>query len=176
MKVQPSRVARLVAGREWPEVQSQYKLGPGVFAFSCAGHGGVVAVIGAAALPGELVQLARTERKVEFAVFAPGRVYYTGGGGAVTSRSAPIYEQSTLRQWAETCPYPSYEVWLGEEDCDWATIIAANDNLRLGGIEAGYFSRGLERNAVLSCLDNWNPSWTGPVRELSVGARPHSVV
>ena len=44
-EIAPSRIARYVAAKEWPEVQSQRKVARGVYRFSCAGHGGLVAVL-----------------------------------------------------------------------------------------------------------------------------------
>jgi hypothetical protein len=158
MNVTPSRVARTVAGREWPDVQSQHKLAPGVFGFSCAGHGGIVAVIGIADLPERAVELAREHGKTELIVFRPGEAMYCAGSPA--SMSTPIYKRDSLAAWAEQHPnYPAFEVWVGEEDCDWSLIVLANDEIRTGGIAGRYFSETTTEEHVRDSARSWNPDF-----------------
>lgn len=115
MQVSPSRIARTVAGRVWPDVQVQHKLAKGVFAFSCAGHGGVVAVIGEADLPDFAVQAAREAGLVETVVFQPV--------GRKTKIHGPSTHYRDLVYWGQANNFDSCEVWIGEEDCDWATVL-----------------------------------------------------
>ncbi len=157
MSVTASRIARAVAAREWPDVQRQAKIGRGVFGFSCAGHGGIVAVIGVADLPDAAVEAARAEGLTEFVVFHGGKVYYTAGDGP-----APVYKREPLEAWAKDNPSADYfEVWVGEEDCAWATIVYADDSLRDGGVKGGYFSAGITREEVESSCFDWHPEYAG---------------
>jgi hypothetical protein len=154
--VAPSRVARTVAAREWPDVQAQHKLGAGVFGFSCAGHGGIVAVIGVADLPEHAVELAREFGKTELVVFRPGEVLSTCNAQGDT----PIYKRDSLAAWSAQHPhYESFEVWVGEEDCDWSLIILANDALREGGIKARYFAETCTPEHVRDNARSWNPDF-----------------
>lgn len=159
-KPTPSTIARAVAAREWPEVQRQVKIGPGVFGFTCAGHGGIVAIIGVADLPAAAVDAARAEGLTEFVVCRPGEICYTSG----QSLTAPMYKRSSLEEYAAARPeLPAFEVWIGEEDCDWSTILYANDALRVGALSRpghhGYLAEGVTREDVERSACDWNPDY-----------------
>lgn len=139
----PNAIARLVAGQLWPDVQRQYKLTKGVFAFSCAGHGGIVAVIGVADLPNANVEAARELGMTEIVVNA---------GANYTSVTR---DRKALTDYARSGGYPCQEVWIGEEDCDWATIALASEQVRTGMSAAGYSSEIDYEHAYASCR-SWN--------------------
>lgn len=168
MGVTPSRVARAVAGREWPDVQVQRWLAPGVFGFTCAGHGGIVAIVGVADLPEAAVELAREHGQTELIVFRPGEVMYSGGSPA--GLRTPIYRRESLERWARERRFPTFEVWVGEEDCDWACIVLANDGIREGGIEARYFASGLTAEDVRGCAERWSGAFVRELDRLAVAA------
>ena len=144
-----SRVARRVAGALWPDVQSQKKVAPGTFGFSCSGHGGLVAVIGEAPFTEEQVQRAREYGSIELAVFGHGRSYTTA-----------THEAAGLREWAERYGAEVYEVWVGEEDCAWALLAWESEEIREGMFTAGY-STQLSAAEVLETVETWNPRWLG---------------
>lgn len=77
LKITPSAAARRLAGQLWPDVQKQRRLAPGVYGFTCAGHGGVIAVIGKAQLSPAHVAAARDAELTELVVIAPGKTYST---------------------------------------------------------------------------------------------------
>lgn len=142
----PSRVARAMAAATWPDVQHQTKLGPGVFDFSCAGHGGIVAVLNAANFPPEVVEVAREHGKTELIV-------YGFGGFSTTER----YTRESLAEWADAHGFPQWEVWIGEEDCDWALLVVADPTL------AGPMARGWRKTPAEVAqyarenAERWNP-------------------
>jgi hypothetical protein len=150
----PSRIARTIAGQLWPDVQAQYRCVPGVYGFSCAGHGGLVAVLDAAKLPAYAVNAARECGKMELVASHPrGRGFKT----YTTVR----YTADSLRKLALDPRVTLHECWIGEEDCDWATIAYADPGVVAGGVRAGYFSQsafdGGEGNKyVRDCLKRWN--------------------
>jgi hypothetical protein len=149
----------MAASREWPDVQRQVKIADGVYGFTCAGHGGIVAVIGVADLPEAAVQAARDAGRIEFAVFDRGRALYSSGGTYVTPRTAPVYQQDSLREYAARRPdLESFEVWVAEEDCDWATVLYANDKLREAAL-GRYLAEGVTREDVEGCVLRWNTDW-----------------
>lgn len=167
MAVTPSRAARTVAGREWPQVQFQYRRAPGVFGFSCAGHGGIVAVLAVAELPDVAVSAARELGKTEFIVFAPGETMYSGGSPAGVR--TPVYRRESLEQWAAASPrLPSFEVWVAEEDCDWSCLVLADPGLLDGGIKAGYFSSHLTIDDVRGNAQEWNPAFLAALEPAGV--------
>lgn len=154
----PSRIARAYAASAWPDVQSQTKLAPGVFDFSCAGHGGTVAVLDFADLPAELVALARKHSKTE----------YVGlhGRSLITSEQ---YTRETFERMREH-GMPVFEVWAGEEDCDWSLIALASERICAAMAEKmrdgspmatadGMHTYALENAA------RWNPGYLRDVAE-----------
>lgn len=114
----PSAIARTLAAQTWPDVQSQTKLGPGVFEFSCAGHGGIIAVLPAASFPEDAVSIARAHGRTELVVHGFRR-YMT----------SERYTRESLAEYAERHGFPSWECWVGEEDCDWALLVVAKPEL-----------------------------------------------
>jgi hypothetical protein len=154
-KIAPSRVARTMAGALWPDVQFQHKVAAGIYGFSCAGHGGLVAVVGAANLPTAAVDVARECGKIELAVVAYGRrtrVYTTAK-----------YTAESLRKIAEHPDAELFECWIGEEDCDWATIAYVAPEVIPGGIRAGYFSQSADETYVRECLERWNADYLAKI-------------
>lgn len=132
----PSRIARAIAARQWPDIQRQCKIGRGVFGFSCAGHGGIVAVLEHAELSADAIEAAR----------ASGFV-------------VDCYIPGTGRTFA---------AWIGEEDCDWSTILFADDSLRTGAIRGRYLAEDVTREDVERSARDWNPDYVsaltgGPV-------------
>lgn len=121
--LQPSRVARYVAGKEWGlPVQDQERLTKGIYTFSTPGHGGVVAVIGyAPSLSDAAVQAARECGYVyQVAVWTKGR------------RNSWFYSfEYSAESWAEFLDrnpqLEVYDVWVGEEDCAKATILGSSE-------------------------------------------------
>ena len=148
--MQASRIARRVAGALWPDVQQQRKVAPGTFGFSCAGHGGLVAVVGQAPFTDEQVQRFRDHGRVELAAFGNGRSFTT-----VTHLEAGI------RVWAAQPGVELYEVIVGEEDCDWALLAYESDEIREGLSAGGYFSAPITSAEVLETVEHWNPRWLG---------------
>ena len=151
-KADPSRIARAVAGALWPDVQSQTCFAPGVYWFHCAGHGGCVAVIEAAELPAIAVDVARNCKKTELALF----IDYGGQRRPRTEiRTSVTYKADSLREAARTdrrCRL--YEVWVGEEDCDWACLVHAAPSLIAAARKR--LNWALTGEDVDSCLGRWN--------------------
>ena len=146
--IAPSRVARTMAAAQWPDVQDQRKCTRGVFGFTCSGHGGLIAVIGEADLPDAAITAARETGRTGLVVFSPGRTF-------TTEKWTP----DSLTAWAESRGYPIFEVWIGEEDCDFATLCYANDEIRTGGIRSGYFSESCTAEYCRENIDRWNEEW-----------------
>jgi hypothetical protein len=131
----PSQIARSVAASLWPDVQRQTKVASGTFGFSCSGHGGIVGVIDS--LPTDVseadIQAARDAGLIETVLVCHGRrkrIYSTATG---LSREGLL--QNADNPWAEI-----REVWVGEEDCDWATLVLASDTISTGA--AGKYLSG----------------------------------
>ena len=152
----PSRIARRMAGELWPDVQPQRKLAPGVFDFSCAGHGGIVAVLDAAELPAELVGLARKHGKMEFVG------YY--GGRLITSER---YTRETFERLQES-GRQVWKCWVGEEDCDWALIALASEAVCVALAEKWRGRDGAAgvRDYAVDNARRWNPDYIADVAEL----------
>lgn len=146
----PSSVARRIAGALWPDVQFQRRVARGVYGFSCAGHGGLVAIVGEAPFTEEQVERFREAGRTELVVYRPGRSF-----------TSIQYTQASLREWAETYGAELYEAIVGEEDCDWALLCYENDDIRTGAIAAGYLSEGVTPETVRSSVETWSPRWLG---------------
>jgi hypothetical protein len=163
-KIAPSRVARTMAAQLWPDVQSQYRCAPGIYGFSCAGHGGLVAVVGAADLPADAVQAARDCNKIELVA-----VRHLGGNRYQTMTTAK-YTAASLRAYCAHGRAKLYELWIGEEDCDWATIAYVAPEVLTGGQRAGYFGQSADIEYVRGCLERWNPDFLERVDTLAGSA------
>jgi hypothetical protein len=133
----PSAIARKVAATEWPDVQDQSKLTTGIFNFSCAGHGGVVAVIGVAKLDERYVHAARETGFIDRVAITPNR-FQIDDQGSRTVKTWSItalethFKEGQLEKWALGLNGYMQEVWIGEEDCAWATIALASEAMRIG--------------------------------------------
>lgn len=150
----PGRLARAVAAQAWPDVQTQQRIDRGVYGFVCAGHGGIVAVIGEADLPEEMIEAARRLGKTEL-------VLEDHAGGRIKRWTTPRYRAEDMRRKAGQHPdrLTLSEVWVGEEDCDWATILYANPDLIQKSIDAGYDGPGLDLAGVKGSLERWNEAF-----------------
>lgn len=155
----PSRIARRLAGDFWPDVQAQRKLAPGVFDFSCAGHGGIVAVLDAAELPAELVDLARKHGKTELVGDYHGKL--------ITSER---YTRDTFDR-MQAAGMAVLECWIGEEDCDFALIALASEKVCAGlaktAREGSPYSTPEGMRAY--CRENaerWNPEFVADMDSL----------
>jgi hypothetical protein len=156
----PSRIARTIAGREWPDVQSQYKLAPGIFWFTCAGHGGAVAVIGTADLPEQAVQAARVCQLVELAVIED-----LGGTTRTLSTSGQFYTRASLCEWATRSDRRTLvECWVGEEDCAWATLAMCSPAMR-EGMERKMGCRPLSEREARETVERWHPEFLGALEQ-----------
>lgn len=147
----PSSLARLLASQEWPDVQAQYQLGRGVYGFTCAGHGGIIAVIGEAELDPKHVEVARKQGKTEL-------VAEVRSGSRTKRYTSHKYTRSSLEELAKRSPeqVSLVELWAGEEDCDWATIVHANPDLLDAGKNAGYFGSTATMETVADNVRAWN--------------------
>lgn len=142
----PSRIARHVASALWPEVQQQSKVARGVFNFSCAGHGGLVAIVGAADIPSNHLRAARESGRLELVVIGSRRILSTCQG----------YTRESLVEWAERAGAEQIEVWPGEEDCDWATIALAVPAVLEGAVKARVFADcALEDDFAFDTCRRW---------------------
>jgi len=130
----PSRIARAVAAKFWPDVQVQTKYAPGIFNFSCAGHGGLVAVLGEATFRPEHIELARKHGYL--LPYAAVTKYRDGTGPVSLHLCESITVAAAWNEWADNLPLAavlaSGEVWVGEEDCEWATIAACSPDYMAG--------------------------------------------
>ena len=157
----PSRIARKLAGDIWPDVQHQRKLAPGIFDFSCAGHGGTVAVLDAADLPADLVDLARKHGKTELVGNYHGRLI-----------SSELYTRETFER-MRAAGMPVYECWAGEEDCDWALIALASPAMcaaiaarMTSGAMPGVRTADGMRQYARECSERWNPEFVADMDAL----------
>lgn len=155
MTAQPARIARAVAADLWPSVQNQQKIAAGVWWFSCAGHGGCVAVIGVAELPEIAVDVARARGKTELAIFIDYGAHHRP---RTQVRTSITYTEQGLRDLAaRDARVTLFELWVGEEDCDWACIFHSASAL----IEPAARALGwtLRADDVDGCVDRWNPEF-----------------
>jgi hypothetical protein len=130
-----SQLARSVASQQWPDVQSQKKVASGTFGFSCAGHGGLVGVVDS--LPADVseadIQAARDAGLIATVLIVHNRrkrIYSSAAG----------YSAGALAAYKGQEGYEVREVWIGEEDCDWATLVLASDTIASGA--AGKYLSG----------------------------------
>lgn len=116
------QIARSLAQQAWGTVNGQKKLAPGVFAFSCSGHGGIIAFIDEDGINPtvEQMQAARKEGLVHLVSTTENR------GRQTTCSTHDCYnrEQMMLNKRDFADRVQLNEVWYGEEDCAWATLAA----------------------------------------------------
>lgn len=156
----PSQLARNLAERLWPDVQSQMQLAPGVYDFSCAGHGGVIAILDHANFPERNVKAARdlgfTELIGVQRVSANRRRFYATVG-------SNAYTRESIEKAAAAHPsFKVFEAWVGEEDCDWATIFYSDPKLIDKANAKGW---GVSEKIVRNCLVNWNERFLAEVED-----------
>lgn len=129
MNVQPSRIARYVAGRTWgTPVQSSQMLSHGVYSFDTPGHGGIVAVVPAVREdaehgfnPAALAAARATGRIERVAILIREehrqRVKFYGTSGE--------FRPGQLAEFAARHRMELCDVWIGEEDCAYAPLLLA---------------------------------------------------
>lgn len=131
-----STIARSVAGQSWGAPDQQKKLAPGTYWFSTPGHGGIVALVDELDLDESVIEAARKAGLIHYTIRVNhGRrhsVYSTANG----------YRKEDLVKTAERYPRHTEvrEVWVGEEDCDWATLAYVYPALRDGMAKKGFGS------------------------------------
>lgn len=169
MNVQPSRIARYVAGRTWGHpVQSSRMLSHGVYSFDTPSHGGIVAVVPAVREhaehgfdPAALAAARATGRIEQVAILVRGeRAKLYGPSG----EHAP----GALAAWAARYGAELCDVWIGEEDCAYAPLLLACKparvkwNATLGEPEADdaaavEFLRGVCQRWETDYLEHYDP-------------------
>lgn len=156
MNIAPSSVARTMAGAMWPDVQDQKKVAKGVYEFSCAGHGGLVAVLGVANLPTEAIAAAREQpdRFIELVAVRPGHRY-----------TSVRYTKDSLRALAQNPYVELFECWVGEEDCDWATIALVSPEVREGMAKNGRYE--ITEQDARKCCERWNQTFLNALQEVA---------
>jgi hypothetical protein len=143
LSVTDSRLARFVAGREWPDVQTQAKYADGAFWFTSAGHGGTV------------VRLDRFSAEAQTALRAAGLVeYVVVRKHANATKLYYSRDYNHLNEYAERNGFDLVEFAVGEEDCGYADLFFVNDSLR----EAANAKMGGShtRDEVADTVKNWN--------------------
>lgn len=127
----PSQVAKTIAAQTWGEVQSQTRLCPGVYSFSSAGHGGLVAVIEhAPGLPDEAVEAARATGRL-------GRMFVVHNRPRRQFCWEANYDSAELEKHIAHCRaigirVKTFTCWIAEEDLEYATILCSSEPARLG--------------------------------------------
>jgi hypothetical protein len=164
-KTSSSTIARSVASAMWPDVQQQRKVAPGAYWFSCAGHGGVIGIVDELGLSDEIIQVARDCGLIALVADVNHgnrhRRYCTAAG----------YNEAELRNLAREYPtrVTLHEVWIGEEDCDWATLAYVND-----GVLA---DTSATRQEARECCERWsNADFVAAVDALDPGVSMFEVV
>ncbi|HTB50081.1 MAG TPA: hypothetical protein VK701_03820 [Solirubrobacteraceae bacterium] len=176
-----SRIARAVAAALWPDVQSQRKLCRGAFAFSCAGHGGIVALLDEMSLAEGAVRAARECGLIALAA----RVDH--GRSCRTYCTAAGYDRRELDRLAQSYPdaVELREVWIGEEDCDWATLALVSAAVREGMSRSGYATSEVTQEAAYQTVQSWNEQFLAalypdyeplPDGQIAAAARRRSIL
>jgi hypothetical protein len=146
--VTQSRVARFVAAKEWPDVQTQRKYADGAYWFTCAGHGGTVVMLDRFA-PFAQETLREHNLTAFVVVQTAGRrtkLYYSGE-----------YERESLLRFAVSNGYEVVWVAVGEEDCGYADLFLAKDALRVGMNAKTGSTQTCEE--VADTVKNWHPGF-----------------
>ncbi len=136
------------------------RMAAGVYWFSCAGHGGCVAVHGIANISEGAWAAARASGKTMIVGRAGRRLY-----------NDHHYNAAQVRVLDE-----QWEVWIGEEDCDWATIYMAHNDL--DGLIKRSEAKGmtLDREYVARSCKSWNPDFYTALTGEAVSAGESSVI
>lgn len=129
--IAPSRIARFVGGKEWPNVQSQQKVAAGVYRISSAGHGGLVAVFPTA--------FKSVPQRAFDAAKATGRIYEVvvqKFGRRSESKYSFEYAPASWAQWRDAALARGnaelYHVWAAEEDAEYLTLLLVSQQVRDG--------------------------------------------
>jgi hypothetical protein len=143
----------------WPDVQKQDKVTKGVYTFMSAGHGGLVAVLDAADLPADAVTAARATGGLIYTVAVARhgrsvRMYSTVPGDSRNS----CFTREALEQFAANNPgrVTLHDVWVGEEDCGWATLALVSSDIRDGLIRLGAAAGSVTGDAPYTCVQRFN--------------------
>ena len=155
------RIAARVAGAAWGEVQNQGKLARGVFEFHTAGHGGIVAVLDTARIDPRFVDVARACGLTEWWVEVPrGLARYSDGSKRWVGHyiRGPFAEKPPASESPEAFPRRYVEVWGGEEDCDYATILLACRAARIGYWKRRWSGTPSEED-IRACVERWRPTF-----------------
>ena len=125
-KTPAATIARSVAAAMWPTVQRQRKLTRGAFEFSCAGHGGIVALVDQLDITPEILEAARQTGRIALV----GR--FNLGRRTQTTCTAAGYNRASVETNAERYPAHSElrEVLIAEDDCEWATLALVSPAIR----------------------------------------------
>lgn len=151
----PSKIARSVAAQQWPDVQVQAKVAKGLFQFVCAGHGGLVGIVSEMEVEPKYIEAARKAGLIDLVLRVPcGRQRRIR-----TLSSAAGYKAEDLCAWHEANQLNDselIEVWIGEEDCDWATLAYVSPLIR--------DSLGASQDEVRSLVERYNPEFVEALR------------
>lgn len=155
--VPPSVLARTIAGQQWPDVQQQSKVAKGVYQFSCAGHGGLIGIVSEMDVEPKYIEAARKAGLIDLVLRVPcGRQRRIR-----TLSSAAGYKAEDLCAWHEANQLNDselIEVWIGEEDCDWATIAYASSEYK--------DALGATTHELRSLLETYRPEYLEALNEL----------
>lgn len=168
-KLAPSAIARRIAASYWPEVQTSHKITNGIFEFTCAGHGGIVAIIDATdqgILPEASVAAAqRAGLVIEYVVYRSGRTTKVATSYRIREDEwdmwvAYINDRGDLIQRGRA--------WVGEEDCEWSTIVIASPAMQDAYVES-------RRGQITVPFEQWKAEFTNYPRECAQRWHPEYV-
>lgn len=153
--IAPSRLARRVAEHEWPQVQQQTKMAPGIFGFSSAGHGGMVGIIPKADFTEPHLTEARRHGEVhQYVILKPRYRRGVQIYGPAHHYSKP--ELANAIGHADVAEV--VEVFIGEEDCGWALVAAASPAVHSKPGNGKYLAEGLDIAAHADAsIRDWAP-------------------
>jgi hypothetical protein len=163
----PSRIARFAAGKTWGNpVQSSRKLAPGIFLHDTPGHGGLVAVLDAATdLTPAGIAAARASGRIETVAVhtraAGHRVKHALYGPSGQYAAGP--SRARFEAFAAEHGMQLVEVWIGEEDSEYATILLASPAAR-AAVFARYAGTQPETDAgrcaeLIGVCQRWQPDF-----------------
>ncbi len=156
---EPNVVAHKIAGDFWPDVQEQTLVTKGIYNFMCTGHGGMVAVIGSADLPSAAVAAARRHKLIEL-------VAIVKLGSETKIFSSATSSREDVERLGAGANSELVEVWVGEEDCDWATLAAVSPACRAGMRDKlGISEEHATLDGALASLERWNEDFLADITE-----------